>query len=992
MPESSLRAGNLPAWIRRPWVRNSAIGVFLVFLLYTLAGFFLVPYLVEKQLVHYLKEDLGAEASVEQVIINPYTLTLTIDDFSLRQPGKPKFFSFKQFYANFELLSVFHKAWTFQELRLTHPYLKLQISKSGQLNVVELLPPAETPTPNERKGWVPLISHQITISKGEVYFVDRSQPTPFKKYLESIDVNLTKFSTLAEHNVDYSFKAVTKAGETLHMKGDIFTLNPLYAKGHFALIGGKASPLGQYLSDQVAFKISSGRFDTSMDYMLDSREDPLQVTLNNATATLSQLGLRANKGDKEVLTVPKLKISGGQLRWPEKIIGIEQIYMAGTNLRAWLNEQGVLNWQQLLNKKTTEEKASTVNSPAKSWQAAIKTIIIENLSASFQDRTTEPPVTVDISDLALQLTDVSSMPDLASDFDLKFTINEQGLFSAYGNFTALSPTIDANIHLTSLSLLPFQPYVSRFLKMEMTSGHLDAKGNIEYAQNNGTPDFRFNGHLALQQFSAEDTLLGERFLAWDALKADQMLVELFPTRIRIADIKIDAPYGKVVINENQTTNIKEVLSPLTEKKETQPAPKSVPPQVTINSIHAKEAAVIFTDLSLPPEFSSKFSMGIHSLQGEIQNLSSATKKRSSVSLEGTVEPYGVTRVAGEINFFALSRATKFNALFRNVALTALTPYAMKYLGYTIEGGKLSLNLDFQIREGQLEGENEILLENLDLGKKVESPEAIEAPIKLAIALLENPRGIIDVGLPIDGNLNSPQFSYGHLVGKVLVGFIGEVISSPFRFLANLAGAEELDLEFVEFRPASSKLLPPAQEELLQLAEALKNRPKLRLQIQGRYDPITDANFLKKEKFETVVSTRLKQERNISGKKEATFDRQQVLEQLYLEQFSIEALNQKRSQYGLRPAEAGTEPVEEIIPRYLAVEAPPYRKALQEQLIETQTVTNKELHQLGQARAVAIKTYLIDQGGIQEERIEILPVEAAQSVGQDLIRCQFYLNS
>ncbi|WP_238985360.1 DUF748 domain-containing protein [Nitrosococcus halophilus] len=856
---------------------------------------------------------------------------------------------------------------------------------------MELLPPAETPAPKERKGWVPLISNQIIISEGEAYFVDRSQPTPFEKYLESIDVDLRKFNTLPEHRESYSFEAVTKMGETLRWKGEI-TLNPLHSKGYFELMGGKARTPWRYLQDQVAFEITSGRIDASMDYMLDSREAPLQVTLNNATATLSQLGLKADKGDREIFTVPKLKISGGQLRWPEKIIGIEQIYMAGTNLRAWLNEQGVLNWQQLLNKKTTEEKASTVNSPAGNWQGAIKNIIIENVSANFQDRTIEPPVTVDISDLALQLTDISSVPGLASDFNLKFTINEQGLFSAYGNLTALSPTIDANIHLTSLSLLPFQPYVSRFLKMEMNSGHLEAKGNIEYAQNNGTPDFKFNGHLALQQFSAEDSLIDERFVAWDALKANQMLIELFPPRIQIADIEIDAPYGKVVINENQKINVKEMLKPLKEKNDTQPPSNSASLPIVIDSIRIKEASVNFADRSLPSEFSTS----IHSLQGDIQNLSSATQEGANVSLEGNMEPYGMARMIGKVNFFALSRATEFNAFFRNIALTALTPYAVKFMGYTIEGGKLSLNFDYQIKEGQLKGENEILLENLDLGRKVESPEAIEAPIKLAIALLENPQGIIDVHLPIDGNLNNPQFSYGHLVSKVLVGFIGEVISSPFRFLAGLVGAEELDLEFVEFKPGSSKLLPPAQEKLLQLAEALKKRPELRLQIQGRYDPITDANFLKKEKFEEILSTQLKQEKSTFGEKEVTLIRQKVLEQLYLEQFSIEALNKKRARYGLQPIEAGTPrtragPSAEAISPYLAVEAPPYRKALQEQLIEAQTVSEKQFQQLGQARAVAIKKNLVKQGGIKEGRTETLQVEAVQTPGQEFIHCQLDLS-
>lgn len=192
------------------------------------------------------------------------------------------------------------------------------------------------------------------------------------------------------------------------------------------------------------------------------------------------------------------------------------------------------------------------------------------------------------------------------------------------------------------------------------------------------------------------------------------------------------------------------------------------------------------------------------------------------------------------------------------------------------------------------------------------------------------------------------------------------------------------------------MLPPAQEKLLQLAEALKKRPELRLQIQGRYDPITDANFLKKEKFEAILSTQLKQEKSTFGEKEVTLIRQKVLEQLYLEQFSIEALNKKRARYGLQPIEAGTPrtragPSAEVISPYLAVEAPPYRKALQEQLIEAQTVSERQFQQLGQARAVAIKKHLVKQGGIKEGRPETLQLEAVQTPGQEFIRCQLDLS-
>ncbi|ABA57760.1 Protein of unknown function DUF748 [Nitrosococcus oceani ATCC 19707] len=996
MVNSALRrVRTSPAWIRKRWVRNSALGVVIILLIYTLVGFFLVPYLLEKQLINYLKENLGVEAKVKEITLNPYALTLAVNNFSFHKSGHPKLFGFKQFYANFELSSIFRKAWAFQKISLTKPYLRLQINKNGQVNLAELLPADETPALKERKKEVPLTSDQILITGGDIHFIDLTQPTPFEKKLEAINVDLKKFSTLPENDGSYSFKATTQAGEILRWKGEV-TLSPLHSKGTFELVGGKARTLWKYLRDQVAFEITSGRMDGRGNYTLESQERGLQIILKGVTFALTQLGLKPKEGNREILTVPKLGFSGGQLRWPEKIIGVKFIYMGGTQVRAWLNKQGALNWQKLFKSKKADRKMteSTANSSSLSWRAAIKKIKVENVSASLQDRTIEPPATLNISDLGLQLIDVTSVPGLASTFNLQFHLNKQGQLLARGHVTALPPSADLEIHLESLSLLPFQPYLNRFLKLKLISGNLEAKGNVAYAQSNDAPNFQFKGDLVLQKFAAEDTLLDERFLGWENLKFERVLVGLFPSRIHIDNIALDAPYGKVTINENKKINIKEVLSPLAGKKESQSAdPSSTsaskPLPIAINSIRIKKGSANFADLSVSP----KFSMGIHSLQSEIQNLSSMDQGRSSISLEGTVESYGEMSMTGKSNLFALERATEFSAFARNIALPEFTPYATEFLGYPIEKGKLSLDLTYRIKEDQIQGKNGILLKNLDLGKKVESPKAIDAPIKLAIGLLKDSQGKIAIQVPIEGNLNAPKFSYGHLIGEALTGVIGKVISSPFRLLGSLVGAkEDVDLGFIEFRPMGSKLLPPAQEKLLQLAKALKKRPELQLQIQGRYDPITDSNFWKKEKFEVILSDQLKQQSGASDKGKNALVRQQALEQLYLKQFSIKSLNQQRAQYGLQPVKTGAGNVEPNNASSLEKKLSSYRKALEKKLIEAQPVSKNKLQQLGQERANAIKAYLVSKGGIQEKRLGILQVESTQSPAKDFVRCQLHISS
>lgn len=984
-------------WWGQRWVRNSALVVFFILLIYTLVGFFLAPYLLEKQLVKYLEKDLAVEAEIGGIAINPYTLTLRVEDFSLWQQGKPKLIGFDQLYVNFELLgSVLHDAWAFEEIRLGSPYLNLKINEKGQLNLAELMPPEEIP-PAKDKVEVPLISHQISIEKGHIHFVDQSPPVPVERNLKEISVSLTEFSTLLGRSGSYSFEAANPLEGTLQGEGHV-TLNPLRSKGHFSLRGVNARTLWQYLRDQVGFEVTRGQIGADINYILDTRgSGPLQLTLNNIAVALSQLELEPQKGERKILVVPRFGLAGGQVHWPEKIIAIEQIVMAGAELHTWLNEQGMLNWQEWLATKTSAEKKPTpaADTSSPGWQVAVKKINVKDFAASFQDKTTEPPVSVDVSDLDLQLTDIALVPGVKSHFNLNFYINERSQASAQGGFNILPPSLDAEIHLTGFPLPPFQPYLSRFVKLELNSGNLEIEGNIEYAQRNATPHFRFEGDLALQQLSTEGPLIDERLLAWDVLKANQMWIELFPPRVQIGTVALENPYAKIAISENGKINIKEVLSPLagkTEKKETPPESKSAPVPITIDLIHLKGGSVEFIDLSLP----EKFSISSHSLQGRIQNLSSRAEERASVLLEGTIESYGLTKIIGKADLFALKQATELGALFQNIKLPMLTPYAVKFIGYSIENGSLSLDLDYQIKKGHLEGVNEIIVNDLILGEKVASSGAINAPIKLAVALLKNPEGQIYIRLPVKGDLKrdseSLQFSYGQLINNFMKGFIVGVVSSPFRVLAGLVDAEEAAFKFVEFEPGSSELLPPAQEKLLQLAEALKQRPALQLQLQGQYDPIADARFLKRKQLEVLLSARLKQE--ASSRSEDIPDSQQalkLLEQLYRKEFSVEALNQARTRFGHRPAEAadgGADKPAKISP---SPESSSYRDFLQEQLVEVQSINEGKLRQLGRARAAAIKEYLGKQGGIREDRIEVLQAEPVKESGQDLIRFQFELS-
>ncbi len=986
-------------WRKKGLWRHGGLWLLIILIAYTLFGFLLTPYLVKNHLINYIKDDLGREASVEKVLINPYALRLILRDFSLQESDGSRFASFEELYINFQLSSLFRWIWTFKEIRLTRPSLRVQIRNDGQFNFAELLPPATDPKEHERdKNPLRLAIYRVVIESGKLDFADESRPTPFAITLDPINFALTDFSSLPDRKGTYSFQATTKSGESLNSTGDI-AINPLRSRGRMELAGGKAQTPWRYWRDQLNFEIVSGLIDVGVAYTLDGSAEPMRLALDDAMLTLSELKLQPADSKVEILDVPTLNVAAGSLRWPEEVLKIEQIRLAGAQLSAWLDERGILNWQELLVTGSAEEDmpASVPDDEVSKWQASVDALQIEDIAIDFEDRSTEQPMAVNMSGLNLQVANVSSQPDTLFDFNLTFNVNERGKASAQGKVGILPPVVDAEINLAQLSLLPLQPYLSQFAKLEMTSGSLGVRGKLEYGASENSPDLQFSGEAIIDHFSSNDTLSGERFVGWDALTAQELSLELSPHRLEVAEINIDAPYGRVIIAKDRSVNLTDVLNPTSAQSETESAADPFP--VDIGVIRIENGSANFGDMSLSPQFATR----IHSLKGEISHVLSASSGSTDVSLEGTVNNYGLAKVSGEINPFAAGKYTNLNAIFRNIELTSLTPYSAKFAGYMIKKGKLSLDLNYQVKDHQLIGDNQIILDKLTLGKPIESPDALDLPIRLAIALLKDAKGRVDIELPVRGDLSDPEFSYGRLVGKAFKSLIAKIVSSPFRLLGALVGADGEDFKFVEFSPDSSELLPPEREKLEHLAEALKQRPKLYLEVRGRYDLKTDTSALKTAKFNKRVATRLAQSMPAEPAKSVRLPPsakvQPVLGQLYVEQFSANALDQLRARFMIEGADATgdnsknlSKPTDKTEHRQVRLDAPAFYKTVREELIKVTPVTHDELHQLGQARAAAIKAYLVDQGAIEDGRIAIVEPKAIKKAGQEWIRCKLSLKS
>ena len=307
----------------------------------------------------------------------------------------------------------------------------------------------------------------------------------------------------------------------------------------------------------------------------------------------------------------------------------------------------------------------------------------------------------------------------------------------------------------------------------------------------------------------------------------------------LADLLLDQPRGKLIIVQDGTVNLAQmgkVDAPTAQPVASTPsAPVPVDAEkktrVKIDRLQVTGGNVEFADLSLRPQFGVRIS----DLAGLIVGLSTEPSSRAAVSMEGKVDEFGLARLAGNRSPLGATKYTDLKATFRNLEMENLTPYSGKFAGRTIESGKLSLGLEYKINQRKLRGENQIIIDNLTLGERVDSKDATNLPLDLALALLRDSKGMIDLGLPVQGSLDDPQFNYGSQIWKAIVNVLTKIVTAPFRALGALLGGSGEEFKAVILEPSEARLLPPEREKLAKLAKALEQRPQLKLAVEGHFD-------------------------------------------------------------------------------------------------------------------------------------------------------------
>jgi hypothetical protein len=441
-------------------------------------------------------------------------------------------------------------------------------------------------------------------------------------------------------------------------------------------------------------------------------------------------------------------------------------------------------------------------------------------------------------------------------FEIAAKVAQGGTVNASGSFNLARNRAEGRIGVSRFALLPLEPLLAPHVTLKLSSGSLSADGRFDWESDRAHGErLAFKGNAVIEDLLVNDAA-GERFAASRQIAANGVALDLREQRLAIEEVRLASAAGKIVINKDRSTNLAAIVrhadkpAPATQE---QPAPAPGGKfNVIVERVRVEKGELDFADLTLVLPFSTR----IRDLNGAITGLASEPGTRAGVKLEGQVEDYGLARIDGTINPFAPKGHTDLAVAFRNVQMTPLSPYSATFAGRRIASGRLSLDLQYKLSNSELQGENKVVLEQFTLGERVESPSALNLPLDLAVALLTDSDGRIDVAVPVRGNVDHPEFSYSHLVWQAIRNLLTRIVTAPFRALASLFGGSGENLDEIAFDAGSARLLPPEREKLARLVDTLRKRPQVKLVVHGRYHPDRDGTALREVAARRAVAERL----------------------------------------------------------------------------------------------------------------------------------------
>jgi len=969
-----------------------AIGALLTTLaLYSLLGFLILPGIALRVANQQLANYATTPATIQRIELNPFSLEVTLWGLIIGEPGKEQV-GFERLYANLQIDSLWTKALHLSDIELDKPKTEILFGKDGKLNLLGLfkLPASEPTSADPDAKPFPLRVERIKLVGGAVHFKDDRPSEAIEFLYDKLDFELNNLSTLPDDNADMTLVAIGPNGGQIDWTGN-FSLIPIASEGKLKITDGQMKTFWPYVRDALPLVLENGVLNLSTDYKLNLSKET-ELLLNNVAVSVAPFAIKAPDG-RPLAKLARLDITDTTVDLAKQQVVVGKIRSNKLETWAALEADGQLDWQKLFasqpSKAAAKAKAEPASTPAaadspetpaapsKPWQVLLKDVQLRDYQVHLADRKTQPAVTLDLTPLNLDLQDFDSLNGSPFTLKLDTGVGKQGKITAEGEVNLAPVSAKLNVQTKDIDLRVAQSYITPFIRLELRSGMLgsDLAVNLKSTE---PLAFSVTGRAQIDQLHTLDTLKTRDFLKWQQVVVEGLNYQ-HGDSLSIDKVNLFQPYVRFMINDDRTTNIDDLLIPQppdsgAKTAAAKPVSKDKPLGIHIGGIAINDGSANFADFSLTPNFAT----AVQQLNGQIGTIDSRQAKPATVDIKGKVDRYAPVTIKGSVNPFDPMASLDIATSFKRVELTTLTPYSGKFAGYRIRKGRLNLDLHYLITKGQLKAENKVVVEQLQLGEKVDSPDAVSLPLKLAIALLKDVDGKISIELPVSGDLNNPQFSVMPIVWQTLRNLIVKAAAAPFKMIGGLVSGGSEDLGTVSFAPGSSDLSKDAEGSLVKLSNALKERPALRLEIEGTAAASSDGPLIAEQRLEREYQYnyyKMLQRRGDKVPAQASLlqvpdgEKGPLLEGIYRTRLKTQP-----------PAEWKDLGKEERTAKMRA------------EVIKFWSTSDVLLRQLGQDRASSIKDYLVDKGQLADDRVYFIDASLGEAESDGRVVTPLHLDA
>jgi hypothetical protein len=813
--------------------------------LYAVVGFLVAPPIVRSQAQAILSEQLGRRVTIERVRINPFALSASVHNFSLKeQDGVTDAASFDELHVDIALSSLFRLAPVIEAVRLSKPFVRVVRHDEKTYSFQDIIdklasaPPAPAAPPGPLPGFA---VYNIELSDGRIELDDRPEKTrhtvtdlrigvPFVSSLSSqVDIKVQPLLSAKVNGTPFEIAGETKPFADTQETTVRLDIDDLQLAKYL-----------EYSPVPLRMRVASGRLDTRLVLSLSTLKEQLRTLTLSGSASLQDLKVQQADG-APLFALSRLSVDLDAVDLLGQRAMIKAVRIDAPEVDITRFKDGGLNLLAVIPASPATVPAPSSGPP---FRFSVGEIALARGKVRFVDESTDKPARLALQNVSLDVSALGNAPETNAAVKFSSDTVAKGKLAYDGSLQLVPPRTEGQLNIANLRLGTLAPYIEQALNVVVAGGTFSTKGRLSVEAPQGRPvRVAYRAGASVANLALLDKPTSQDLLRWKSLALTGIEVESDPLKVVVGEIALSDFFSRLIVNADGTVNLQTLMRE-SSSDSAKPAPVAAgtPPDIRLGKVVLSGGSVSYSDFLVTPNYS----VMLTSVSGSVTAIT--PEQPGEVELHGRIHQTAPVDIAGRINPLAKDLFVDLKVSARDIDLSPLSPYSLKYAGYGIDKGRLSVKLAYRIENGKLVAENNIYLDQLTFGAKVGSPTATDLPVLLAVALLKDKNGVINVDVPISGSLDEPEFNVGGVLAKVFGNLVVKAVSSPFAMLGSLVGGGE-ELAYVEFAPGSAALAAGDEAKLTSLAKALDGRPGLKLEVSGRIDPEADREILKRAELD-----------------------------------------------------------------------------------------------------------------------------------------------